>query len=88
MSRCIEIGISLIPSARGRGAGTEAQALLVRYLFDETNVQRIQAVTDVTNKADQRSLEKAGFVAEGVLRSAQYRRGEYHDLVIYSVVRN
>jgi aminoglycoside 6'-N-acetyltransferase len=88
LSRCIEIGISLIPSARGRGLGTEAQALLVRYLFAETNIQRIQAVTDVTNRAEQRALEKAGFVAEGILRSAQHRRGEYHDLVMYAVVRD
>ena len=88
LSRCIEIGISLIPSARGRGLGTEAQRLLVRYLFAETNVQRIQAVTDVSNRVEQRALEKAGFIAEGVLRSAQHRRGEYHDLVIYAVVRD
>ena len=88
LSRCIEIGISLIPSARGLGLGTEAQRMLVRYLFAETNVQRIQAVTDVTNRSEQRALEKAGFVAEGVLRSAQHRRGEYHDLVMYAVIRD
>ena len=88
LSRCIEIGISLIPSARNLGLGTEAQRMLVHYLFAETNVQRIQAVTDVTNLAEQRALEKAGFVAEGVLRSAQYRRGAYHDLVMYAVIRD
>jgi len=88
LSRCIEIGISLIPNARGRGLGTQAQWLLVRYLFAETNVQRIQAVTDVSNLAEQRALEKAGFVAEGILRSAQHRRGAYHDLIIYAVIRD
>jgi RimJ/RimL family protein N-acetyltransferase len=87
LSRCLEIGISLIPEARGYGIGTEAQQLLMRYLFAETHVERIQAVTDVTNKREQRALEKAGFVAEGILRRAQHRRGEFHDLVIYSVVR-
>ena len=88
LSRCIEIGISLIPSARGLGLGTEAQRMLVQYLFAETNVQRIQAVTDVTNRSEQRALEKAGFVAEGILRSAQHRQGAYHDLVMYAVVRD
>ena len=87
LSRSLEIGISLVPDARGRGVGTEAQWLLVRYLFAETHVERIQATTDVTNKAEQRALEKVGFTAEGVLRHAQYRRDAYHDLVMYSIVR-
>mgnify|MGYP001122140716 CR=1 FL=1 len=39
--------------------------MLVQYLFAETNVQRIQAVTDVTNRSEQRALEKAGFVRLG-----------------------
>jgi RimJ/RimL family protein N-acetyltransferase len=60
LSRCIEIGISLIPSARGRGLGTEAQWLLVRYLFAETNVQRIQAVTDVTNRPSSARSRRQG----------------------------
>src|SRR5258708_37102286 len=33
LSRCIEIGISLIPSARGRGLGAEAQRFLDDYRF-------------------------------------------------------
>ena len=42
----------------------------------------------VSIASEQRALEKAGFVAEGILRSAQHRRGEYHDLVMYAVIRN
>lgn len=87
-SRCTEIGISLVPEQRGHGYGTEAQWLLVRYLFIETSVQRIQATTDVTNTREQRALEKVGFKKEGVLRSSQFRRGEYHDLWLYSILRD
>ena len=35
-----------------------------------------------------RALEKAGFTREGVLRGAQFRRGEWHDLVSYARLRN
>jgi RimJ/RimL family protein N-acetyltransferase len=82
------IGISLLPEARGQGHGTDAQALLVAYLFENTDRNRIEAQTDVENVAEQRSLEKAGFVREGTARGAQFRAGSYHDLVTYSILRN
>ena len=86
-SRALNIGLSLIPDARGRGHGTEAQQLLVRLLFRLFEVHRIEASTDVENIAEQRSLEKAGFTREGILRRAQCRAGAYHDLVSYSILR-
>ncbi|NED50922.1 GNAT family N-acetyltransferase, partial [Micromonospora aurantiaca] len=33
---CWSVGIALMPEARGRGAGTRAQRLLVEYLFAHT----------------------------------------------------
>jgi RimJ/RimL family protein N-acetyltransferase len=81
------IGINLIPEARGRGYGSEAQQVLVARLFATSGVNRIEAMTDVDNLAEQRALEKAGFVREGVLRSAQFRPGGWHDLVVYSCIR-
>ena len=82
------IGIGLLAEARGRGIGTRAQRLLAAYLFANTMVNRIDAYTDVTNTAEQRALEKAGFTREGVLRSAQFRDGGFHDIVVYSILRH
>ena len=82
------VGISLVPAARGRGAGWRAQRLLAEWLFATTAVNRVEASTDVENRAEQRSLEKAGFVREGVLRGAQSRLGEWRDLVSYSILRD
>ena len=81
------IGIGLLPSARGRGVGTLAQRLLVEHLFATTEVDRIEASTDVDNLAEQRALENAGFRREGVLRGAQLRGGVRRDLVHYGLVR-
>jgi RimJ/RimL family protein N-acetyltransferase len=86
-SRAWNIGISLMPEERGRGCGSEAQRLLAAHLFETTDAMRVEAVTDVENVAEQRALEKAGFVREGMLRSAQFRAGTYHDMVIYSRLR-
>jgi len=58
------------------------------YLFETTEVNRVEASTDVENLAEQRSLEKAGFRREGIQRGSQFRAGAYHDLVVYSRLRN
>jgi RimJ/RimL family protein N-acetyltransferase len=75
------------PEARGRGAGTAAQRLLVRYLFAHTQVARVEAATEVENIAERRALEKAGFTREGVMRGYSFRDGHWRDMVLYSVLR-
>ena len=82
------IGIALIPEARGRGFGGPAQGLLAQYLFATTSANRVEASTDIENVAEQRALEKAGFTRDGVLKGAQYRAGKWHDIALYSVVRD
>jgi RimJ/RimL family protein N-acetyltransferase len=85
---CWAIGVKVIPEARGRGHGTQAQRALVRYLFSHTQATRIEAETEVMNIAEQRALEKAGFTWEGVLRSVVFRAGQWRDGMIYSVLRD
>jgi RimJ/RimL family protein N-acetyltransferase len=87
MSDTWQIGIELIPSARGQGLGTEAQRLIADWLFVTTPANRVEASTDVDNLPEQRSLEKAGYRREGVARGAQFRGGAYHDLVYYARLR-
>lgn len=86
-SEAWNIGISLIPEARGLGFGSEAQRMLADYLFASTSIDRVEASTDVDNVAEQRALEKGGFVREGILRGAQFRQGTRHDLVNYARLR-
>jgi RimJ/RimL family protein N-acetyltransferase len=82
-----EIGIALLPEARGAGHGTQAQRLLARYLFAHTTAHRIVASTEVDNGAERRALEKAGFTAEGIARGVGWRDGQWRDGVTYSLLR-
>lgn len=86
-THCWEIGIVLLPEARGRGYGTQAQHLLVRYLFAHTTVHRICAGTEVDNIAEQKALERAGFTREGVSRATGWRDGAWRDGVMYGILR-
>ena len=87
-ARALNVGIALLPDHRGRGVGTAAQAALAAYLFRTTLIERLEAGTDVENLAEQRALEKAGFQREGIARHAQFRDGSWHDLVLYSRLRD
>ncbi|WP_081236659.1 GNAT family N-acetyltransferase [Streptomyces viridosporus] len=80
------VGAQLRPS-RGRGIGTAAQRLLVDYLFAHSPVVRLEADTETGNVAEQRSLEKAGFTREGVMRAVGFRDGQWRDAVRYAVIR-
>ena len=84
---CWEIGIALLPQWRGQGIGWRAQAIFSSYLFENTPVQRIEAATHAENTPEQRSLEKAGFTLEGVIRAAEYRAGQWRDGYLYSRLR-
>ena len=85
---CLEIGALLFPEHRGRGLGTAAQRLLVEYLFATTLANRLQAITDVENLAEQRVLERIGFRREGVLRGLAFIGGRWRDGALYARLRD
>jgi RimJ/RimL family protein N-acetyltransferase len=86
-SLCWNIGIVLASEYRGRGLGSAAQRALAKHLFETTDVNRIEAGTDIDNIAERRALAAAGFILEGVLRGAQFRDGIWHDMALYSRTR-
>lgn len=86
-SWCWTLAIVVFPRHRGKGVGSRAQRELVEYLFAHTRAERIEAITDVTNLAEQGALANAGFEREGVIRRAQWRGGQWHDQLLYSALR-
>jgi RimJ/RimL family protein N-acetyltransferase len=85
-SPAFNIGIEIEPAERGHGFGSEAQRLFADYLLATFPIGRVEASTDIENIAEQRALERAGFTREGVARSASWRGGRWHDMVVYSRV--
>jgi Acetyltransferase (GNAT) domain len=81
---CWEIGIVLLPEARGRGYGTQAQRLLARYLFAHTTVHRIWAGTEVDNvlvpvpRRQQVDADQVQAVPGTVSASTSWRRPGVH----------
>jgi len=87
VGKLLEIGYLLIPSERGKGYCTEAAMIIVDYLFLSRDIVRIQAHIDPRNIASQKVVEKAGFEKEGVIRKSMFIRGEWRDMILYSILR-
>ena len=76
------------PAARGQGFGREAVGLLVTELFRTLTVERIGATCDDENVPSARLLEGLGFRQEGLLRSALFHHGGWHDVRVYGITRS
>ena len=83
-----QFGISLAPAFRRQGIAYKALVLAINYVFDNCQVERIEADTDVENDVAKRPLLNAGFKFEGVLRRYRYHHGKFHDAAMYSLIRD
>jgi aminoglycoside 6'-N-acetyltransferase len=89
MYRHAGIDIYLGTRFQDRGAGTEAVALLARYLFSERGHHRITIDPAAHNDRAIRSYAKVGFRPVGVMR--QYERGpdgRFHDGLLMDLLRD
>lgn len=88
VARHAEVGIALIPSARGKGIGTEAMRQILEFGFVRGNLRRVHLEVIASNAAAIRSYEKAGFVVEGRQREHAWVRGRYEDIVRMGLLRD
>jgi [ribosomal protein S5]-alanine N-acetyltransferase len=73
---------------RRQGIMTEAVNLMVRYLFESKNINRIRLVIHPDNAASRRLAEKCNFRHEGTARGAWYNAGKHHDVEIYAILHD
>jgi len=82
--RELELGYTLTPSARGRGAATWALRALTEWAVRQLDPARIQLQISADNEASKRVAERAGYVYEGTLRSVHFKQGDRQDLEVWS----
>jgi RimJ/RimL family protein N-acetyltransferase len=80
------LAVSVFPEARGRGIGSRALRVAARWATLELAIQRVFAEAAAENLASIRTIEKAGFRREGVLRAHCKTHGRRHDCVMFSIV--
>lgn len=81
-----EIGFIVARAARGRGVATRALPLVSSWALFRVGLLRVELRIDVENTGSIRVAERAGFVREGVLRSAHFKQGLRSDVAVYSLL--
>jgi ribosomal-protein-alanine N-acetyltransferase len=79
-----EIGYFLSRKYWGQGIMSEILREVLKYLFEELQIKRVQSVVMKENLGSRRLLEKNGFAEEGVLREYKCCRGKYCDFILSS----
>ena len=71
----------------GKGYGTDAMRIMLRYAFMELNLHRVSPNVYEYNPRAIRSYEKAGFTVEGRQRQALDRDGRRWDIIYMGSLR-
>ncbi|HSQ90256.1 GNAT family protein [Romboutsia sp.] len=72
----------------GRGYGTDAMKVLINFIFNDMNINKIRLGTFSFNERAIKSYEKCGFKVEGVLKDEIFKDGKYYDEIIMSIFNN
>ncbi len=85
----VTIGYYLAEEYWRKGFATESVRMLAAFLFENVNVNRIQAEVMPENEASKNVLLKNNFTKEGLLRQATYWSGKgVVDVEIYGLLKN
>lgn len=72
----------------GKGYGTDAMRVMLRYAFMELNLYRVTLNVFGYNERAIRSYEKAGFQCEGRVRGALNRDGRRWDIIHMGILKD
>ena len=71
---------------RGKGYGFDAITTIIDYAFTELRLTCIYARISTHNAASLKLFTKCGFEKEGILRKRVFKRGQYMDVTILSIL--
>jgi len=86
--RRIEIGYWLLPKYWGKGYAQEALKEVIRYAFDELQVERIEAYVETGNSPSDKALLKQGFLYEGTMRNCELKNNKFISLKVFGLLRD
>ena len=83
-----EMGIAIQDKALwSRGLGTDAVRLVLRYAFEDLELNRVELTTDEENARAIHCYEKCGFISEGLLRQHRLIDGKFGNTVMMALLR-
>lgn len=84
---CFASGAMIDEKFQGQGYVKEARIKVFDYLFDHLNMQKVKGAALASNEHSVKAIEKFGYVQEGRLRRAIYKNGQYHDHLLFGILK-
>lgn len=85
--RTAEVGYTFHPDHWGMGYATEATEAIIRWLFDDFGVLRVEASLHPDNPASARVVEACGLLFEGLTRGSFWVGNEISDDMLYGMTK-
>lgn len=82
-----EIGYWMAEPFWGKGLTTEATEAIIEFGFEKLGLKKLTSSHLAKNPASGRVLQKSGLTKEGELKAHVLKKSEYHDLIVYGIVR-
>ncbi|MBR5369978.1 MAG: GNAT family N-acetyltransferase [Bacilli bacterium] len=84
----VEFNYAIDDRYKGNGYMTEALEAVKEYCLNKIETNRISGGCEINNIASKKVMEKCNFKYEGTLRNHLKLRDGYHDMCMYSFIRN
>lgn len=72
---------------RSKGIGTDTVMAIMRYAFEELQLNRLESSIVKYNEPSRRLYDKCGWAVEGIKRKSLFKINEYHDELIVGILR-
>jgi len=87
-NNCADVGYVLSKDYWNKGILTEVLKSLIKFCFEELNLNRVEAHCEEENIGSWRVMEKCGMKQEGTLREKVYMKERYRSMKMYSILKS
>ncbi len=83
-----QIGYWISKDYEGKGIVTSGLKVFIRFLFEKTNLNKIEIHFSTANKRSAKVAENLGAKIEGIIRQSAIRNGILEDVVISGILKS
>mgnify|MGYP000088374961 CR=1 FL=1 len=84
---CFWSGIKIHPKYNGKGYGTKIVLLILKFVFEELNMERCTGRCLEDHIVAKKLMEKVGFTVEGLQRHSVFKNGKYNNEFVLSILK-
>jgi RimJ/RimL family protein N-acetyltransferase len=84
---CFWSGIKLHPDYNGKGFGTQTVLLILKFVFEELNMERCTGQCLEEHVVAKKLMEKVGFKVEALQRHSVFKNGLFHNQFVLSILK-